>query len=180
MNSKTILGILLLLSTIFVFYPRISNLIDIQKSFDEASRYGGDVDLALIKARDNLILELVGFVFLYIVLASGFNFIRFEQQETPIDPQKSKSIEAKQTVETETPKMPRPLTKKAQNMIAVLSASVFMLVFVWQVFGNIPNTTMDFDITTFFLEQALKGIIACLVVGIIAFIIVKYHWSNRL
>ena len=176
MNSKTILGILLLLSTIFVFYPRISNLIDIQKSFDEASRYGyGDVDLALIKARDNLILELVGFIFLYIVLAFGFNFIRFEQRETSAELQESKPIEPKHAVEPKTSKMPRPLTKKTQNMIAVLSASVFMLVFVWQVFGNIPNTTMNFDVTTFFLEQALKGIIACLVVGIIAYIVAKYH-----
>jgi hypothetical protein len=108
-------------------------------------------------------------------LAFGFNFIKFEQQKPSIESQQSKPIEPKQTVEPDTPKMPRPLTKKAQNVVAVLSASAFMLVFVWQVFGNISASTMDINIPMFFLEQALKGIIACLVVGIIAYIIAKYH-----
>jgi hypothetical protein len=162
---------------IFVFYPRVTSLIDTQKSIDEASRYGyGVVVLAVIKARDNLILELVGFVFLYIVLAFGFNFIRFEQQETPIESQESKPIEPKQAIKPKTPKVVKPLTKKTQNIIAVLSASVFMLVFVWQVFSNIPNTTTDFDALPMFLvEQAMKGIIACLIVGIIAYIVAKYR-----
>ena len=176
MNSKTILGILLLLSMIFVFYPRVTSLIDAQKLIDKTPRYvDRDVYLALIKARDMLILELIGIVLLYLVLAFGFNFVRIEQQETLVEPQESKPVEPKQTVKTKTPKTIRPLSKKTQNIIAVLSASVFMLVFVWQVFSYIPNTTMDFDYTMFFVEQAMKGIIACLIVGIIAYIVAKYR-----
>jgi len=174
MSSKAILGILLFLSMIFVLYPSVTNLIDIQKAIGEASRYGyGDINLATIKARDNLILQIVGFVFLYLVLAFGFNFIRFEQQETSIEPQKSEPLEPQQAIKPKTPKVVKPLTKKTQNIITVLSASTFMLVFVWQVFSNIPNTTMNLDIPMFFIEQALKGIVACLIVGIIAYIIAK-------
>ena len=156
---------------IFVLYPSVTSLIDIQESFNKY----GSVPSYLIKARDDLILQIIGFVFLYIVLAFGFNFIKFEQQETLVEPQESKPIEPKQTVKTKTPKTIRPLSKKTQNIIAVLSASVFMLVFVWQVFSNIPNTTMDFNYTMFFVEQAMKGIIACLIVGIIAYIVAKYR-----
>ncbi|NWG11193.1 hypothetical protein HXY33_05535 [Candidatus Bathyarchaeota archaeon] len=177
MKSKTVLGILLLLSMILVLYPRITSLIDIQKAIGEASRYGyEDVDLALINSRDNLILELIGIVFLYLVLAFGFNFIKFEQQAIVIStrPQVNEPTEPSQAIELKPQKTIKPLTKKTQNIIAVSSASAFMLVFVWQVFSNMPNTTMNFDVPTFFMEQAFKGIIACLIVGIIVYIIAKY------
>jgi len=170
MKSKTVLEVLLLLSMIFVLYPRIDNLIDIQKVFDE---YGASSEL--LRKRDNAILELIGIVFLYIVLAFGFNYIKIEQQEASIETQESKPIEPKQAIKPKTHKTIKPLTKKTQNLIAVLSTSVFMLVFIWQVFSYIPNTTMDFNVTMFFVEQALKSIIACISVGIIAYIIAKYH-----
>ena len=173
MKSKTVLGILLLLSMVFVLYPSVTSLIDVQKAIGEASGY---VASATIKARDNVILQIVGFVLLYLFLAFGFNFIRFEQQETPKEPQKSEPIQSQQVIQPKTPKVVKPLTKKTQNSIAVLSASVFMLVFFWQIFSNMPNTTMDFDVTiVFFLEQACKGIIACLIVGIVAYIVAKYY-----
>ena len=178
MNSKTILGILLLLSMIFVLYPSVTSLIDIQKSISDSRYLSSEALKELVKARDNLILQIMGFVFLYIVLAFGFNFIKFtEQQNTSmsIEPQESKPTKSQQIIEPKPPKIVKPLTNKTKNVIAVLSSSVFMLVFVWQVFSNIPNTTMNFDVTTFFLEQAMKGIIACLVVGIIAYSVAKYH-----
>lgn len=166
MKNKTVLGILLLISMVFVLYPRITNLIDIQKSLGD-SKY---VYSELVNARDKLILELIGLVFLYLVLAFGFNFIRIEQQETFMESQESKPIEPKPQ------KVVKPLTNKTKNIIVVLSASAFMLVFVWQVFSNIQHdTTMNFDVTTFFLEKAFKGIIACLTVGIIAYIVAKCH-----
>lgn len=170
MKSKTVLEILFLLSMIFVLYPRIDNLIDIQKVFDE---YGASSEL--LRKRDNAILELIGIVFLYVVLAFGFNYIKIEQQEAFIETQESKPIEPKQAIKPKPPKVVKPLTNKTKNVIAVLSASVFMLVFVWQVFSNLSPVGTGFNTTMFFMEQALKSIIACISVGIIAYIIAKYH-----
>jgi len=179
MKSKTVLGILLLLSMVFLLYPSVTSLIDIQKAIGEASRYGyGDVDLALISSRDNLVLQIVGFVFLYIVLAFGFNFIRFEQQQTLTEPQQDNPTRSQQIIEKPKPKTPRvvkPLTNKTKNMIIILFASVFMLVFVWQVFGNMSAlATTSIDSTMFVMEQAVKAIIASLSTGIIVYLIAKY------
>lgn len=184
MNSKTILGILLLLSMIFVLYAPVTTLIDIQTLIGKSAI----VSSAVIKARDNLLLQITGSVFLYLALAFAFNFIRFAQQETLAEPQESKPAESQQVnptklqqiietraIKPKTLRVVKPLTNKTKNIIAVLSASVFMLVFVWQVFSNMPNTTMDFDIPMFFIEQAMKGIIAFLIVGIVAYYVAKYH-----
>jgi len=170
MKSKTVLGILLLLSMVLVLYPSVSSLIAAQNLI---GRYGANS--AAIEARENLVLQIVGFVLLYLVLAFGFNFIRFEQQETSIEPQKSEPIQSQQAIQPKTPKVVKPLTNKTQNSIAVLSTSVFMLVFVWQVFSNLSPVGTDFNTTMFFLEQGMKGVIACLIVGIVAYIVAKYH-----
>jgi len=146
MNSKTILGILLLLSMIFVLYAPVTTLIDTQTLIGKSAI----VSSAVIKARDNLLLQITGFVFLQQIIET-------------------------RAIKPKTLRVVKPLTNKTKNIIAVLSASVFMLVFVWQVFSNMPNTTMDFDIPMFFIEQAMKGIIAFLIVGIVAYYAAKYH-----
>ena len=158
---------------IFVLYPLVTDFIDIQKSIGKA----GSVPSKLIETRDKLILMIIGFIFLYIVLAFGFKFIKIEQQQEILTrTQENESIESKQTIKPAKPKKTiKPLNKKTQTMIAVLSTSVFMLVFVWQVFSNIPAVTMDTNIKMFFMEQVLKGIIASVVVGIVAYLIAKYR-----
>ncbi len=185
MNGKTILAIMLLLSMILVLYPLVTSLIEVQQEISDRS----SVPSELVKARDNLVLQIVGFVFLYIVLAFGFNFIRFEQQQTSVETQDTKPTESHQDnptrsqqiiekprpVKPKTPKVVKSLTNKTKNIIAVLSASAFMLVFVWQVFSNLTLIGTDFNTTMFFLEQAMKGIIAFLIVGIVAYIIAKYR-----
>ena len=175
MNSKAILGILLFLSMLFILYPSVTSLIDIQKFINESR----SIPSTLLKTRDNLILQIMGFVFLYIVLAFEFNFIKITGQEDSFinrREDKPKSTEPQQIVEPKPRKTVKPLTKRTQNIIAVLSASVFMLVFVWQVFGNISTiTTTSIDYTMFFMEQAMKATIASISVGIIAYIVAKYH-----
>ena len=172
MNSKTILGILLSLSMIFVLYPSVTSLIDIQKLIGEL----GIVSSELVKTRDNLILQIIGFIFLYLVLAFGFNFIKIEQKDTFRRPQEDGPTKPQEVIETKTQRTLKPLTSRTKNVIAVFSTSVFMLVFVWQVFGNISMiTTTSIDSTMFIMEQAMKATIASISVGIIAYIVAKYH-----
>lgn len=168
MKSKTVLGILLLLSMVLVLYPSVSTLIEIQKSI---LRYGASS--AAIEARDNLVLQIVGFVLLYLVLTFGFNFIRFEQRETLAELQKNESLQPQQVFQQKIPRVVEPMAGKTQNFIVAISASVFLLVFVWQVFGNISSLRTDFNTIMFFLEQGTKGAIACLIVGIAAYIVAK-------
>lgn len=175
MSGKAIIGILLFLSMIFVLYPSVTSLIDIQKLIGER----GSISSELVKTRDNLILQIIGFIFLYLVLAFDLNFIKITGQEDSFinrQEDKPKSTEPQRIVEAKPHKTVKPLTKKTQNMIAVFSASVFMLVFVWQVFSNIPTiTTPSTDSTMFFMEQAMKAIIASILVGIVAYIVAKYR-----
>jgi len=168
MKSRTVLGILLLLSMVLVLYPPVSTLIEAQNLI---LRYGANS--AAIEARDNLVLQIVGFVLLYLVLAFGFNFIRFEQQETLVELQRSEPIRSQQAVQQKIPRVVEPLASKTQNSIVALFASVFLLVFVWQVFSNISSLGTDFNTIMFFLEQGMKGVIACLIVGIVAYIAAK-------
>lgn len=178
MTPKAILMILLFLSAILVLYPWITSLIDIQQLFD---RYEG-ISPEELKARDNLVLQIVGVVFLYLVLAFGLNFEVGEAQNTFIQQEEEKPIKTRQTARIEMPKkMPnkatRILTKKGQNIIALLSTLTFILVFVWQIFSNMPTnlTSMGSDLVMFFIEQAFVAGIACISVGIIAYIGVKYR-----
>lgn len=172
MNSKTTLGILLFLSMIFVLYPSVTSLIDIQKLIGEQR----SVPSEFVKIRDNLILQIVGFIVLYLVLAFGFNFIKIEQKHTFPRPQEDGTTKPQEVIETKTQRTLKPLTSRTKNVIAVFSTSVFMLVFAWQVFGNIYMiTTTSIDSTMFIMEQAMKAIIASISVGIVAYIVAKYH-----
>lgn len=177
MTSKALLMILLFLSAVLVLYSPISSLIDVQKSIDN---FGG-VSAAALRGRDNLILQIIGFVFLYVVLAFGLDFLKVGEARNTFIQQELKPVKTKQTVGIEIPKeMPqtaRILTKKEQNVIALLATLTFILVFVWQIFSNMPSnaTSMGSDLVAFFMNQALTGLVACLVVGIAAYIIAKYR-----
>jgi hypothetical protein len=86
MTSKAILTILLLLSAILVLYPSVTSLIDIQRSFGGY----GNVSTAVLKIRDNLILQIVGFVLLYLVLAFGLNFTKVGEAQNTFIQQEEK------------------------------------------------------------------------------------------
>ena len=151
---------------IFILYPSVTALIEAQRLID---RYGA-VSSDALKARDSLILQIIGFVFLYIVLAFGLKFIEIELQETTIRPHEDKPVEQKQIIETKPHKPPKLLSNIAKNGIVALSATTFLIVYAWQAFSGI---TQNGD-PMFLVSSAMVAFVACLIVGVTAYLIAKY------
>lgn len=63
---KVMLGILLLVSAIFVFYPMISGLVALDNSINALNQYYANSNDALNSARGNSTLQLFGFILLYL------------------------------------------------------------------------------------------------------------------
>jgi len=72
-SMPVILGIVLLFSMILVMFPMVSSLVKVQKAITEAEI--PLIERGLLEARNNLILQIVGFFLLFVFLLSVLYYL---------------------------------------------------------------------------------------------------------
>jgi len=159
--NKTELTIILLISAVIVLYPQISTLIDVLNMLSEQSF----LTQATLKARDNAILYVLGFVLLYVFLYLFLNS-NFEKQPTQQVKPSTDNIPTQQVRQI------APLSKNAKTWIYLISGLVFLGVYFWQF---IPSVTEGYYTP---LGSAMASfpisIIAACIAGISLYFLFKY------
>jgi len=122
------------------------------------------VTIELIEARDNMILQIIGFLMLYSFL---FLMLHHVDLATGV-PHEKKTIER------------RKIDSKTKDKIYVLSVSVWFIVFLGYFFGNlfsggVPEGVEGFQwFPNVFLTSSLLAIAASVLTGLIIFLMVSY------
>ena len=75
--NKNGLTIVLLISMVLVLYSPVTTLLDLQYYMDDYSRIPSE----LLKARDTALLQILGFVFLYIFLGAILHYYDFPSNQ---------------------------------------------------------------------------------------------------
>lgn len=168
MDKKVLIGGILLVSTVLLMYPMITNYLDLEQAY---SRY--HIPREVQKMIDNLRLQIIGSSLLFATL---FLMIYYMKLENGV----SYSSTAEQTSLPTTPSPSKPLSKNATNTVFILSAVTFFIAYVWQMIGVIMSETMTPTPLNFmgFLTPVLYSLIASAIVGIIACFIAKHYSST--
>jgi len=158
--NKNGLAIVLLISMVLVLYSPVTALIDIQNVMDDYY----SIPSAALKARDNAILQILGFVFLYIFLGAVLYYydLPSNKQYKPtrsIDNGNQPTQQARQTVSS------GQIDPQWSFCAGFL---VSLAVFVWQFNSAIVNQTGK-DLFSLFGYAIIAG---C-VVGISFYLLTK-------
>lgn len=164
MDKKVIMGGILLVSTILVMYPIITNYLDLEASI---RRYGS-IPLEILRARDNSRSQMIGGSLLFATLFLMLYYVKLEDGM-------SSTSTAEHTTLPSTPSLSKSLSKNTTNTIFILSAVAFFMSYTWQMIGVIISTTTTPTPINFmeFLTPVLYSLITSAVVGIIAYFIAK-------
>jgi hypothetical protein len=169
--NKTGLWILLLLSMVLVLYPSVTALMDAEnalREYDGLTVYQisfSDVYPQLVALRNNLIMQNLGFVFLFLIIGT---LIYSRGKETNQQNISAVSQENKPTMQAQ---QPPASNEKRSNRLFILSGLIFIIVFFWQFarammnYGSMP--------TEVFVYPIIYALIASSAVGIALHLILK-------
>lgn len=163
--NKIGLAILLLLSAVLVLYPSITALIDAQNVLSEYSSYIPEQYLAV---RDKAVMQVLGFVFLFVFLGLFLNHY-FGKQQSP-SPQINPIIPV-ETVNQPTQPQVKQLTSNRINSqwSIVIGMLAGIGISAWKLISDIPYSgSPDFG------SVITYGAIASFAVGIGSYFLFKH------
>jgi len=162
--NKNGLAIVLLISMVLVLYSPVTALIDLQNVMDDYY----SISSALLKARDDAILQILGFVFLYIFLGAVLYYydLPSNQQYKPtrsIDNGNQPTQQARQTVSSG---QINPQWSFCAGFLVALA------VFLWQLSSAIERNLVN-QTGVDFVGPIVYAIIAGCVVGTSFYLLTK-------
>lgn len=174
---KIVLAMILFLSMPLVLTPSVIALIDSQNALSEydglSSSYLSSSELyqSFVAVRDNLIMQILGFILLYLFLGLGLYYYKPTNSQTesaqPNEPKKPQGTESKLQV-NQTP----TVKHKTSGWVYFISGLVFVGIFIWQYIDIYTNGNHNVIMSA--IAPIFYGTIASIVVGLILYGITKH------